>query len=67
VHLDGARIFNAIAKLEIDPKLIGTICDSITFCLSKGLCAPVGSVVCGNKQFIFKARENRKLLGGGMR
>lgn len=67
VHIDGARLFNAIVTLDIDPKEIGKVCDSVSFCLSKGLCAPVGAVVCGSKEFIVKAREFRKLLGGGMR
>lgn len=67
VHLDGARIFNAAVVLERDVKDIAACCDSVMFCLSKGLCAPVGSVLCGSKTFIERARKNRKALGGGMR
>ena len=67
VHLDGARIFNAAAAQGIDAKEITGPVDSVTFCLSKGLCAPVGSVLCGSKEFIHKARRLRKMLGGGMR
>jgi len=67
VHLDGARLFNAAAYLGVDPKAITTYFDSAMFCLSKGLCAPVGSMLCGSKTFINKARKYRKLLGGGMR
>lgn len=67
VHLDGARLFNASTYLQVDPKEIAQNADSISLCLSKGLCAPVGSVVSGTKEFIAKARKNRKILGGGMR
>src|SRR5699024_2856758 len=67
VHLDGARIFNAATYLNVDVKEIAQYADSINVCLSKGLCAPVGSVLIGNEQFIDRARKNRKLLGGGMR
>jgi len=67
VHLDGARLFNAAASLGVDASQITQYTDSVTFCLSKGLCAPVGSVLAGSKQFIDRARKNRKLLGGGMR
>ena len=67
VHLDGARIFNAAAALEVDVKELTQPVDSVTFCLSKGLCAPVGSVLCGTKEFITRARRIRKQLGGGMR
>ena len=67
VHLDGARIFNAAAALGVDVKSLTAPADSITFCLSKGLCAPVGSVLCGSKDFIARARRIRKQLGGGMR
>jgi threonine aldolase len=67
VHLDGARIFNAALKLGIDAKDIAACVDSVMFCLSKGLCAPVGSILAGSKTFIDKARRNRKILGGGMR
>jgi threonine aldolase len=67
VHLDGARVFNAAAALDVDvAELTGPV-DSITFCLSKGLCAPVGSVLCGGKDFIDRALRMRKQLGGGMR
>jgi len=67
VHMDGARLFNAAEFLNVDPKEICKFTDSVTFCLSKGLCAPIGSVVVGNKKFIEKARKNRKLMGGGLR
>jgi threonine aldolase len=67
VHLDGARLFNASVALNIDAAEIARFSDSIMFCLSKGLCAPIGSMVCGNKNFINKARFNRKKMGGGMR
>jgi threonine aldolase len=67
VHIDGARIFNAAAALGVDPSVLVKNADSVTFCLSKGLCAPVGSVLCGTKEFINKARRIRKQLGGGMR
>lgn len=67
IHLDGARIFNAATTLKVDPKEISKYADSINFCLSKGLCAPVGSIVVGNKQFIDKAKKRRKIMGGGMR
>ena len=67
IHLDGARIFNAAVVLEEDvSKLAGEV-DSVMFCLSKGLCAPVGSMLCGSKEFIRRARKVRKQLGGGMR
>ena len=67
IHLDGARIFNASTYLNVDVKEIAQFADSINFCLSKGLCAPIGSVLVGSNEFINKARKNRKLLGGGMR
>lgn len=67
VHLDGARIFNAAVYLDVDVKEITQYADSIMFCLSKGLCAPVGSILCGSQAFIDKALRMRKLLGGGMR
>ncbi|MBD7914970.1 low-specificity L-threonine aldolase [Clostridium sp. Sa3CUN1] len=67
VHLDGARVFNAATYLNVDVKDISNYCDSIMFCLSKGLCAPVGSILAGNKDFIAKARKKRKLMGGGLR
>lgn len=67
VHLDGARIFNAAIALGVDVKKLTRCADSITFCLSKGLAAPVGSVLCGSKAFIGEVRRTRKVLGGGMR
>lgn len=67
VHLDGARIFNAAIHLGIDVKQLTKYTDSLMFCLSKGLSAPVGSVVCGNKEFISQARYYRRFLGGAMR
>jgi len=67
VHLDGARIFNAAAALGVDIKEIARHADSVAFCLSKGLSAPVGSLVCGSAGFVAEARRNRKVLGGGMR
>ncbi|NLE44343.1 MAG: low-specificity L-threonine aldolase [Chloroflexi bacterium] len=67
LHVDGARIFNAAAALSVDVKELVRKVDSVTFCLSKGLCAPVGSVLCGTREFIDQARRNRKILGGGMR
>jgi threonine aldolase len=67
LHLDGARIFNAAAAQDISARELASPVDSVTFCLSKGLCAPVGSVLCGSKDFIKKAHRIRKMLGGGMR
>ena len=67
VHLDGARLFNAAASLGVRARELATPVDSVTFCLSKGLCAPVGSILCGDKEFIHKALRLRKMLGGGMR
>ena len=67
VHMDGARIFNAAVALGVDAKEIAACADSVQFCLSKGLAAPVGSLVAGTKEFIEIARKNRKLMGGGMR
>lgn len=67
VHLDGARIFNAAVALGVEAVDIAKYSDSVMFCLSKGLCAPVGSMLCGSKEFIAKARKKRKLMGGGMR
>lgn len=67
VHLDGARLFNAATFLECDVKDIVKHVDSVTFCLSKGLASPVGSMLCGTKEFIRRARRGRKLLGAGMR
>jgi len=67
IHLDGARIFNAAIALGVDVKELTANVDSLIFCLSKGLSAPVGSVVCGSSDFIAEARRARKVLGGGMR
>ena len=67
LHLDGARVFNAAAGLGIAVKELVQDVDSVTFCLSKGLCAPVGSMVCGSASFIARARRARKVVGGGMR
>ncbi len=67
VHLDGARIFNASTSLGVDVKELTKHVDSASVCLSKGLCAPVGSILVGNQNFIDRARKNRKLMGGGMR
>ena len=67
LHIDGARIFNASVALNINVKEFGKLADSITFCLSKGLSAPIGSMICGSEKFIHKARYIRKSLGGGMR
>jgi len=67
VHLDGARIFNASASLGVDVKELTALVDTANVCLSKGLCAPVGSILVGSKTFIDRARKNRKLMGGGMR
>jgi threonine aldolase len=67
LHIDGARVFNAEAALGVDVKALTRAADSLSFCLSKGLSAPVGSLVCGDRQFIAEARRTRKVLGGGMR
>jgi threonine aldolase len=67
VHLDGARIFNAAVALGIDVKDLTKFADTVQICLSKGLSAPIGSVVVGSKELIEKARKYRKMLGGGMR
>lgn len=67
VHLDGARIFNAAVALGLDAKELTDGVDSVSFCLSKGLSAPIGSVVCGSAPFIAEARRTRKVVGGGMR
>jgi threonine aldolase len=66
-HLDGARLFNAAVKTGIDIKMIAAGFDTVSVCLSKGLGAPVGSVLCGDKDLIKRARRWRKMLGGGMR
>lgn len=67
IHLDGARIFNAATALDVEARELAAPADSVTFCLSKGLCAPVGSVICGTREFIHRAHRIRKQLGGGMR
>ncbi len=67
LHIDGARIFNAAVALGMEAGELVKDADSVTFCLSKGLCAPVGSVLCGDTEFIQRARHLRKMLGGGMR
>jgi threonine aldolase len=67
LHLDGARIFNAALALETTPKEIASHADTVSFCLSKGLGCPVGSLLCGSREFIASAHRTRKVLGGGMR
>lgn len=67
IHLDGARIFNAATACGVSVKEMVDPVDSVTFCLSKGLCAPVGSILCGTRDYIKKALRIRKQLGGGMR
>jgi threonine aldolase len=67
IHLDGARIFNALTALQQTPKALHGLFDSISVCISKGLGAPAGSVLLGNKDFIKKSRKIRKVMGGGMR
>lgn len=67
VHMDGARIFNAAASLGVPAKSLARHADSVQFCLSKGLAAPVGSLLVGTQDFITEARRNRKTLGGAMR
>ena len=67
VHLDGARLFNAAVALGRPARDFAAAADSVTFCLSKGLGAPVGSVVCGTRDFVARARRVRKMVGGGMR
>jgi threonine aldolase len=67
VHLDGARIFNAAVALDIPAATLAQHVDSVTFCLSKGLGAPIGSLLCGSVEYVDRARRWRKLLGGGMR
>ena len=66
-HIDGARIFNAAAALDVDVKELVAPADSVMFCLSKGLVSPIGSMIAGTKEFIAKAFRLRKMLGGGMR
>jgi threonine aldolase len=67
LHMDGARLMNAAVELNVDPVKLVESCDSVSFCLSKGLAAPVGSLVIGTQEFIQQARRLRKALGGGMR
>ena len=67
VHLDGARIFNAALALGVEVSDIASYADTVSVCLSKGLCAPIGSVLVGPKDFIDRARYKRKIMGGGMR
>ena len=67
IHVDGARFFNAAVALGVPAAKLAAEADSVSFCLSKGLGAPVGSVVCGSQEFISEARRARKVLGGGMR
>lgn len=67
IHMDGARLFNAVTASGMSAAEISSYTDSVTFCLSKGLGAPVGSMLCGTKEFIDRSRVVRKMLGGGMR
>ncbi|HEV2414105.1 MAG TPA: GntG family PLP-dependent aldolase [Candidatus Dormibacteraeota bacterium] len=67
VHLDGARIFNAAVALGVEAKEIAATADTVTFCLSKGLACPIGSIFCGSEEDVEEARRWRKRLGGGMR
>lgn len=67
IHLDGARIFNAAIALNTEVSVLARHVDSVMFCLSKGLSAPVGSLVCGTEEFVRKTRKLRKMVGGGMR
>ncbi len=67
LHMDGARLYNAIVAKKYTTQQIGSLCDSLSVCFSKGLGAPVGSVLIGSKEFIRKARRIRKVFGGGMR
>ncbi len=67
LHVDGARIWNAATALGVSVKELAAPADTVTFCLSKGLCAPAGSLLCGPQEFIHHARRLRKMLGGGMR
>lgn len=67
VHMDGARLFNAATSLDVEAKDICKYVDSVMFCISKGLGAPIGSLICSNKNFIKEVRKKRKLLGGNMR
>jgi threonine aldolase len=67
VHLDGARLFNAATHLGVSAANVAACVDSVMFCLAKGLCAPVGSILAGSSAFVAAARRKRKLMGGGMR
>jgi threonine aldolase len=67
VHMDGARLFNAVVATGVSARAMAAQADSVTFCLSKGLSAPVGSVITGTRAFVDRARRMRKMLGGGMR
>lgn len=67
LHVDGARFFNAVVALGVSPRELAAPADSVSFCLSKGLSTPIGSMVVGDRAFIARARRARKLLGGGMR
>ena len=67
IHLDGARVFNAAVAMGLPPSVIVLNVDSVSFCLSKGLAAPVGSLICGSADFVKRAHRSRKLLGGAMR
>ena len=67
LHVDGARFFNAVVAESVDPAALAGPADSVTFCLSKGLACPIGSVIVGSRAYIWRARRARKLLGGGMR
>lgn len=67
IHMDGARLFNASIASGLDVKEICSYADSVMFCLSKGLGAPIGSMLCGKHDFIVSAAKTRKLMGGGMR
>ncbi len=67
VHIDGARLFNAASACRTEARTICAAADTVTFCLSKGLGAPVGAMLCGTRDFIAEARRVRKMLGGGMR
>lgn len=67
LHIDGARLFNASVALGVDVKHLVAPADSVMFCLSKGLAAPIGSLLAGSEEFIYQARKLRKMLGGGMR
>jgi len=67
MHMDGARLFNAAVALNVEPAAMAACTDTVCICLSKGLCAPVGSLLAGSAEFIDHARKNRKRMGGGMR